>query len=109
MAHIRHGIDVLRRHRFFQPKQAEGLEFLRYTLRRPSVVPPVHITGEFHFLGNGFTYMLDPADHTINLGIVGRPVGVVKAVWIGSIIQVNLHGGEALLFNPWKFFGRLRA
>ena len=108
MADVGHGVNVFWRYRFFQPEQAERLKLFCYSLCCPRVVAAMHVASEFHLFGNGFAHMLDPAHHPVNLGVVGSPVHPVEAVRIGRIIQVNLHGGETLILDPWKLTVGLR-
>src|SRR5436309_16054357 len=103
MADVSHGINVLWRYRFFQPEQAERLEFFCDALRGAKIVAAMHVTRELHFFRNGFAHMFDPANHAINLSIVRGPVHPIEAIGVSRIIEVNLHSGEALILDPWKF------
>src|SRR5689334_1833936 len=102
MADVGHGVNVFWRYRFFQPEQAKWLKLFCYALCGSSVVPAMHIASEFDFLGNRFAHMLDPAHHPVNFGVIGGPVHAVEAVRIGSVIQINLHGSETLILDPWE-------
>ena len=68
----------------------------------------MHVTRELHFLGNRFAHMFDPAHHAINLSVVSGPVHPVEAIGVSCIIEINLHGGEALIPNPGKLTVGLR-
>jgi hypothetical protein len=52
--------------------------------------------------------MFDPFHHAVYFCVVSGPICSVEAVGIVKLIQVNLHGGEALVFNPRKLLVRLR-
>jgi hypothetical protein len=45
------GIDVLRRHRFFQPKQAEAFQLLCHSFTGWHIVEAVHVHGQIDGLG----------------------------------------------------------
>src|SRR5690349_11997618 len=107
MADVSHGINVFWRYRLFQPEQAERLELFCDSLRRVKVVAAMHVARELHFFGNGFAHMLDPSHHAIDLSVDGVPVHTIEAIGVSRTIEVNLHGGEALILDPWKLSIRL--
>ena len=46
MRHPRHGLDIVRRHRIFQPHRLDLLQFTRQTDDVLRVVPPMALDGE---------------------------------------------------------------
>src|ERR1035437_1850232 len=97
LPHIAHGVDVFRRHRLLQPRQAERLQFLGHTLGGAEIVPAVHVDRQFDFLRQRFAHEPYLVDHVIDLGVVRGPVHTVESGGIHRLIDIDFGHCEVVL------------
>jgi hypothetical protein len=79
LAHVAHGVDVLRGNRLFQPDELERLDLLGKALGRRQVVAGVHIDGQLDRLGQRLPHEGHLVGHVVDLGVVGSPVDTIEA------------------------------
>ena len=104
---LAHGVDILGRHRLFQPEQVELLEVARQADGARHIQARVHIHRHRHVFTSGARGHIHQFQHTLVLPLVGSvveqilgpPAAAPPVASIRAKVNINLQGREAACNN----------